>query len=621
MMKRSIPLVVCGLAAVVFVLSLLGGSDRTIAAAADGDGPVSPLAIVASEDGKTLYVAQATGQEVALVDAASGEVKKTISCGADLNGLALSEDGKTLAATTDGPAGKICLIDVASGKTRSISAGHTPTSPNFSPDGKTLYVCNRFDNEVAFIDVSSGKTTKTAKVPREPVAADLTADGKKLVVANLLPAGAADEAYVAATVSVIHTDSAKVVPIQLPNGSMSLRGACVSPDGKNAYVTHILGRYQLPTTQLDRGWMNTNALSIIDLEKDEIVNTVLLDDIDRGAANPWGVAVSKDGKTIGVACSGTHEVILLDRDALHKKLAEAAEGKQVTQATDSAEDVPNDLAFCVDLKKRIKLGGNGPRGLTAANGKFYAAEYFTDTISVVNPQKDPVNVQQYAMNDGFNETRQRYGEKLFNDAIMCFQHWQSCATCHPDARTDGLNWDLLNDGIGNPKQTKSMLLSHKTPPVMVTGIRPDAETAVRAGMTYIQFVVRPESEAVAIDTYLKSLEPVPSPYLVDGKLSKAAQRGQALFEQAGCAGCHPAPLYTDLQKHDVGTGIGREAGMAFDTPTLVEIWRTEPYLYDGRSPTMLQCLTKDNPQLNAHGDVSGMSKQQIADLVEYVLSL
>ena len=39
----------------------------------------------------------------------------------------------------------------------------------------------------------------------------------------------------------------------------------MSPDGRFAYVTHILSRYQVPTTQLERGWMNTNALSILDL--------------------------------------------------------------------------------------------------------------------------------------------------------------------------------------------------------------------------------------------------------------------------------------------------------------------------------------------------------------------
>ena len=40
--------------------------------------------------------------------------------------------------------------------------------------------------------------------------------------------------------------------------------------------------------------------------------------------------------------------------------------------------------------------------------------------------------------------------------------------------------------------------------------------------------------ALAIDKYLKSLKPVPSPLLVNGKLSPAAQRGEKLFKTAGC---------------------------------------------------------------------------------------
>jgi len=33
-----------------------------------------------------------------------------------------------------------------------------------------------------------------------------------------------------------------------------------------------------------------------------------------------------------------------------------------------------------------------------------------------------------------------------------------------DARVDGLNWDLLNDGIGTPKDTKKLVLSTKHRP-------------------------------------------------------------------------------------------------------------------------------------------------------------
>ena len=84
---------------------------------------------------------------------------------------------------------------------------------------------------------------------------------------------------------------------------------------------------------------------------------------------------------------------------------------------------------------------------------------------------------------------------------------------------------------------------------MAEGVRMTAEEAVRSGLEAILFVDRPEAEAAAIDTYLKSLQPVPSPHLVDGRLSPAAERGRQLFhsERIACHRCHPAPLYTDLK--------------------------------------------------------------------------
>jgi len=202
---------------------------------------------------------------------------------------------------------------------------------------------------------------------------------------------------------------------------------------------------------------------------------------------------------------------------------------------------------------------------------------------------------------------------------MCFQHWQSCASCHPDGRADGLNWDLLNDGMGNSKQTKSLLLSTQTPPVMITGVRDRAETAIRTGMRYIQFAVRPEEDLKAIDAYVAAMKPVPSPFLDGDDLSKAAKRGRKVFEKAGCAQCHPAPLYTDLNKYNVGLGVGRHQDTAFDTPTLVENWRTGPYLYDGRAAAMKDVLTTCNPN-DTHGNTRGLSENDLADLTEFILS-
>jgi cytochrome c peroxidase len=154
---------------------------------------------------------------------------------------------------------------------------------------------------------------------------------------------------------------------------------------------------------------------------------------------------------------------------------------------------------------------------------------------------------------------------------------------------------------------------------MITGVRDNAEAAVRTGIKHILFVVRPEEEALAMDAYLKSLKPVPSPYLVRGKPSKSAKRGQKVFEKAGCAQCHSGPLYTDLQKYNIGIGEGKDEDREFDTPGLVEIWRTAPYLYDGRAVTIEEVLTKYNPG-DKHGVTSNLTKGEIGDLAEFVLS-
>ena len=216
----------------------------------------------------------------------------------------------------------------------------------------------------------------------------------------------------------------------------------------------------------------------------------------------------------------------------------------------------------------------------------------------------------------------RRGEVLFHDGTYCRQQWQSCVSCHPDARADGINWDLLNDGINNPKNTKSMLFSHETPPAMATGVRADAETAVRAGVHSILFAHLPLQDYSAMDEYLKSLRPVPSPFLMDGQLSDSAKRGKLLFNDArtGCSVCHPeSNYYTDMELHDVGTHE-YDYYKEYDTPTLIEVWRTAPYLHDGRYETIREVIV-EGKHFAADDRLDRLTDQEIDDLVEFVLSL
>jgi cytochrome c peroxidase len=556
-------------------------------------------------------------------------------------------------------------------------------APVLSQDSAALYVCNRFDNDVSVIELGAKKEARRIAVQREPVAADLTKDGRFLLVANHLHTGRADVDDVAAVVSVLDVATGKVEKeLRLPSGSGVLNALRVSPDGKYAALTHIVASFNRAASQVRSGWMNANALTLIDLAGMEVHYTLLLDEPGRGAANPWGVAWSADSATLVVTHAGTHEVSVIDFPALLAGIRDAERDHPRRQAgggneragvavraqartahptlafISRYEGLAEGLPFLVGARQRVKLpeGDLGSRGVAVVGHTAYTANYFSDTLTAIdlsntNSKPESILLSESGPRNPRSEADQvRKGEFYFHDATICFQGWQSCASCHPgNARADGLNWDLLNDGIGNPKNTKSLLLAFQTPPAMSLGVRETAKTAVRSGIKHILFTEQPEEVAAAIDEYLKALKPVPSPFLVQSpetqvqspkskaqsrqftgqsqntakgwRFSAAAERGKAVFERGGCAECHPPPLFTDLHAYDVGTRRAFDRPTdKFDTPTLIELWRTAPYLHDGSAATVRDVVATRNRH-DQHGKTSDLTSEEIDDLCGYLLSL
>ncbi len=435
------------------------------------DSYASPVALAIDSQGNHLYVAEQTENSVAEIDLNSKLTVRQFNVNGPVYGLTI--DGNNLYVTSGQDYGYVDVFDLTTGLLKqSMKVGHTPMSPKVTSDGLWLVICNRFNNTVGIKSLVSDEPWVNISVSREPVAVAITPDDSLAVAANHIQAGRSDVNFVAPVVSLIDiTLQSKVMDIYLPNGSSGVRDVCISPDGHYAYLTHLVGRFQMPTTQVDRGWMNTNALSIIDLQSFTRLTTVLLDDVDMGAANPWGVTCSPDGKLLIVSISGTHELCLIDRVRLHNKIEQTADKSKIL----------NDLNFLHDLRQRLPLSGQGPRGEAVINGdKIYVPLYFADAVDIIKYNSSTGARLEGSISMGPEPvlTQVRQGEMLFHDATQCFQHWQSCASCHPDGFVDGLNWDLLNDGVGNSKNAKSLLLSHYTPPVMSSGIRPDAETAV-----------------------------------------------------------------------------------------------------------------------------------------------
>ena len=536
-----------------------------------------------------------------ITDPQGRQVVKTIPLQQTPTGV-IAKEGKAYVSCFD-TRGEIVTVDLKEGKiVNTVPVGAGAEAPAWSKEEDKIFVCNRFAGTVSEVDVKNGKVTREVKVLREPSKVVVSPDGKYLFVANALPAQRADVDYVACCVSVIDLASfQKVKDIRLENGSNALRGATLSPDGKYLFVSHNLGRFTVPTSQLQQGWMNTNAMSVVDVASLEFKGAVLLDEPERGAAGVWGVECTP-GYLI-VSHSGTHEISVIDYPELIKKF-EAYPDKMALNY---------DLHFLYGIRERIALKGNGPRNFIVRDQEVIVPMFFSDDLNRYD--LNTKQLSEVALNPGRQETMAQKGERIFNDAAFCFQNWQSCNGCHPgDARTDGMNWDLMNDGVGNSKNCKSLLLSLETPPCMISGIRANAHVANRAGFKYIQFMELKEEDAACVDAYVASLKPVPSPYLVDGELSEKAKKGRKVFERLKCDACHSGPYYTDMKMHRIGEDIEFEQG--WDTPTLIEVWRTAPYLFDGRAATMEEVFG-----VYKHGVDKKLSKTDLDALVEYVNSL
>jgi hypothetical protein len=135
-----------------------------------------------------------------------------------------------------------------------------------------------------------------------------------------------------------------------------------------------------------------------------------------------------------------------------------------------------------------------------------------------------------------------------------------------------------------------------------------------------------------IGFYMSTLQHRPdTPFLTaGGGLTADADSGRALFfdPTVGCASCHVPPFFSDSRlqqpfiKHVVGTAApgDLDAAPGFDTPSLVGVWDTAPYLHHHLAQTLLSVMTTFNPN-DLHGTTSQLSSAQRDMMVAYLKSL
>lgn len=605
---------------------------------------LSPSDIVSNAAGTLGFVADETSSKIYSVNLSTNSIisARTINVGSKVSALYYDETNDILYVGSKTFGGTLTKYKTASTNPTLIAStatvGHTPSA--IVKVGTKVFVASRFTNEIVMHNdtdpqnaFQADNTRVTIPVSREPFA--MAVAKSRIYVAHHLQDGAANNKKgVSAKVTVIDPATETVVKeLSLPNGSESVKGIAASSDGSYVFATHILARYAYPTSQLDRGWINTNAMSILKASTTnaniDYYNTILLDDVDNGTGNPWGVGVTT-AKKIVVASSGTQEAIILDETAMLTKISQTASGTY-SRTYSKASDIPNYVNFSESFKTRLKLPADtqNPRELSVSGNKVFINNYISGNVAAVDLSAATPTTATIGLGTQPPDDQVRRGERLWYDATLCYQQWESCASCHPDARMDSINWDNLNDGMGNPKSAKSMLYSHRTPPAMARGIRETAERGVRAGMQFIQFNTLSEADMSNIDKFLMSLQPERSPYLTAaGTLSTSvdlgngdgtgdATLGKALFEQS-CTSCHSGPLFTNNK--NVPSALYNkytwEDGLTYNVPSLAEVWRTAPFGINGAYNSIYKYV-----EASLNKQSSPLTTTQRKNIAAYVMSL
>jgi cytochrome c peroxidase len=296
----------------------------------------------------------------------------------------------------------------------------------------------------------------------------------------------------------------------------------------------------------------------------------------------------------------------------------------------------NDLSLSPEyVVARIPTSRNPRQVVLSPKGdRLFVSERLQDSVLVV----DTANLQplgRIRLGDGGLDDPIRRGEQVFTSSEYTFQHQFSCRSCHPDGHVDGLSYDFDGDGIGdNLLDNRSLQGVAGTAPFKWNGKNPSLE--VQCGPRFARVLMRtepfPPHQLHDLTTFIESLPPTRYERKRQTKLTAAQERGRAIFfamqTPAGkeipvsrrCVTCHPPPLYTVRLPFDVGSKGPRDTSGVFDTPHLLGVAYSAPYLHDGRAQTLEELWTVFNPD-DMHGVSSYMNKIQLNDLIEFLKTL
>jgi PQQ-dependent catabolism-associated beta-propeller protein len=243
-----------------------------------------PRGMIASKDGKLLYVAVGNGNAIAIVDTATRKVLRSFPT-PDPETFALSPDERTMFIANENDS-LMSEIRIADGKVlRQVPVGGEPEGTAVSPDGKLVVQASETGSMAHVIDAATGKVLDNLIVDTRPRYIAFTPGGSRFWVSS----------EVRGTVTVFDTASLKQV------GKIDFDGAGLTTNLIQAVATHFTRDGKRAFVALGRG----KLVAEVDPATLKILRTWPV------GLRAWNLALSPDENRIYTAdgLDGTMSVI------------------------------------------------------------------------------------------------------------------------------------------------------------------------------------------------------------------------------------------------------------------------------------------------------------------------
>ncbi|HKS36226.1 MAG TPA: LamG-like jellyroll fold domain-containing protein, partial [Verrucomicrobiae bacterium] len=600
-----------------------------------------------------LWVVNPDNDSVTVFDAVTRARLAEVNVGRAPRTLAIGPDGRVWVVNAESATITILTSTFSLSQTVNLPRGSRPYGVVFDPAGVNAYVALEDGGRILKLNPANGATAASLDVGLHVRHLSVTADGALILASRFVsPRLPGEETaspqttvggvkhggeVLAISAGTFTVDETVVLEhSEAPDLAISAKGipnylgaAVISPDGLSAWV---------PSKQdnIKRGALRNGGPLTHDMTMRSIVSRIVL------ASQSEDITGRIDFDNAGIGSASAF-------DAKGVFLFTALEGSREIAVVD---------AWAKQEVLRFDAG-RAPQGLVLApDGRALFVHNFMDrtvTLHDLNGLANGADGQPPApvvLNCVTTEKltpQVLVGKQLFYDASdrrLAFERYISCAGCHNDGGQDGRIWDFtqFGEGLRNTIALRGRGgVAHG--PLHWTGnfdevqdfegqIRNFAlgtglmsDTDFHAG-TRSQPLGDPKSglsaDLDALAAYVSSLTAHgDSPDRnADGSFTSAALAGQAVFQQQNCAQCHAGSKFTDSALnvfHDVGTlkpSSGQRLGAALpgmDTPTVLGLWGTAPYLHDGSAATLEEAVS-------AHNGVA-LNAADLSNLVAFLLQL